>query len=549
MFRKQLLYLTNDRLTAYTWERGALAGGRAFDNDEAGREALSSHLAGAPEIPVYVLADLIEEDFQRENLPHVLGRTRHALVQRRLGQLYRDTPYRQATLQGREKEGRKDDRALFSALTNAELITPWVDAILEQQAALAGIYSPTLLSAALVKKFDLACDHLLLVSFQSGGLRQSYFQGPYLKFSRLTPLADHSPLLSSSAAEEIARTQQFLSSSRLLSYGKPLDVAILAPREGLPQLQAVCRDTPALVHRFLALEDAAQRLGLKTSTRHPLGDQLFLGLLGSGTPAGNYALPAQTRFFRLRQARIALYVLSFASLAGGLLWAGSDVLSSLEFRQQSQQLALETRTALTRQQAIMRSLPPTATSPANMKAAVDIDRMISHNAPNPVVLLGIVSRALDTLPQIRINQLHWQASEGAAASDPANLQQPAARPMPQPGPGGAEPAPPAVLIGIPQKPHQNLLIEGEVAPFQNDYRAALESVRQLADELRKTKLLQVEITQTPLDIKPAAKLQGTAGTEDAAALARFAMRLVMKPDTTPPGPDPVENRSPLVKGN
>lgn len=546
MFRKLLLYLTNDRLTAYTWERGALADGRAFDNDEAGREALSSHLAGAPEIPVYVLADLIEEDFQRENLPHVLGRTRHALVQRRLGQLYRDTPYRQATLQGREKEGRKDDRALFSALTNAELITPWVDAILKQQAALAGIYSPTLLSAALVKKLDLASDHLLLVSFQSGGLRQSYFQGPYLKFSRLTPLADHSPAaVAEIAVQEIAKTQQFLSSSRLLSYGKPLDVAILAPSEGLQQLQAACRDTPALVHRFLALEDAAQRLGLKISTRHPLGDQLFLGLLGRGTPAGQYALPAQIRFFRLRQARIALYVLSVASLAGGLLWSGSSVLSSLEFHQQSQQLALETRTALTRQQAIMRSLPPTATSPANMKAAVDIDRMISRNAPEPAALLGIVSRALDTLPQIRINQLHWQVAEGAAANDPANPQQPA----PQPGPGGAEPAPPAVLIGIPQQPHQNLLIEGEVVPFQNDYRAALESVRRLADELRKTRLLQVEITQSPLDIKPAAKLQGTAGTEDAAALARFAMRLVLKPDTTPQALPPAENRSPLTGGN
>lgn len=547
MFRKLLLYLTNDRLTAYTWERGALADGPVFDNDEAGREALSGHLAGAPEIPVYVLADLIEEDFQRENLPHVLGRTRRALVQRRLGQLYRDTPYRQATPQGREKEGRKDDRALFSALTNAELITPWVDAILKQQAALAGIYSPTLLSAALVKKLDLASDHLLLVSFQSGGLRQSYFQGPYLKFSRLTPLADHSPAaVAEIAAEEIAKTQQFLSSSRLLSYGKPLDVAILAPSEGLPQFQAVCRDTPALVHRFLALEDAAQRLGLKISPRHPSGDQLFLGLLGRGTPAGQYALPAQIRFFRLRQARIALYALSVAALAGGLVWSGSSVLSSLEFHQQSQQLAIETRTALTRQQAIMRSLPPTATSPANMKAAVDIDQMIARNAPEPAALLGIVSRALDTLPQIRINQLHWQASEDAAANDPANPQQPTARPMPQPVPGGAEPAPPAVLIGIPQQPHQILLIEGEVVPFQNDFRAVLESVRQLADELRKTRLLQVEITQSPLDIKPAAKLQGTAGAEDATALARFAMRLVLKPDTTP---QPVENRTPRVGGN
>ncbi|MDP3483596.1 MAG: hypothetical protein Q8S05_09850, partial [Sulfuricella sp.] len=79
VFRRQLLYLTNDQLTAYQWEKGSHSAGRSFPNDETGWEAFSRHLAGSQNTPIYLLADLIEEDFQRDSLPHVLGRSRRAL--------------------------------------------------------------------------------------------------------------------------------------------------------------------------------------------------------------------------------------------------------------------------------------------------------------------------------------------------------------------------------------------------------------------------------------------------------------------------------------
>ncbi len=106
VFRKQLLYLTNDQLTAYQWEKGSHSIGHIFPNDEDGWEDFSLYLGGSHNTLTYLLADLVEEDFQRDTLPHVLGRSRQALVQRRLSQLYRDTPYRQAIRQGREESGR-----------------------------------------------------------------------------------------------------------------------------------------------------------------------------------------------------------------------------------------------------------------------------------------------------------------------------------------------------------------------------------------------------------------------------------------------------------
>lgn len=528
VFRRQLLYLTNDQLTAYQWEKGGYSTGSSFPNDETGWAAFSLHLAGSQDTPTYLLADLIEEDFQLDSLPHVLGRSRQALVQRRLGQLYRDTPYRQAIQQSREEHGRKDDQMLFSALTNVELLKPWLNALLKQKTPLTGIYSAALLSATLIKKLGLVSDNLLLVTHQSNGLRQSFFQGSALKFSRLTPLADHNPdTVADTTARETANTQQFLASARLLQRGKTLDAVILAHGEGLQRLQSVCQDTPAMVHRFLDLSDAAALLGLKTPGSISLCDPLFLSLLGHATPASHYAQAEQTRCFSLWQARLVLYILSAGVVAGALLSAGANSLEALQHYQQSRQMAVYTSVAQSQYQALVRSLPHTAASPQNMKAAVNIEQMISRNAPTPTQLLGIVSRALDALPQIRVDQLHWQVS---AETESADLQQPESAPVPQPSEGDKGVAPTAMLIGIPKNPNQVLLIEGDVTPFGHDYRTALESVRLFAAALGKNKQLKVEITRPPLDVRPTEKLTGKADNENTNTQARFNLKLTLRPE-------------------
>jgi len=526
VFRRQLLYLTNDQLTTYRWEKGSHSAGRSFPNNETGWEAFSLHLAGSQDTPTYLLADLIEEDFQRDSLPHVLGRSRRTLVQRRLGQLYRDTPYRQAILQGREEYGRRDDQMLFSALTNVGLLKPWLDAILQQKVPLTGIYSPALLSATLIKKLGLASDNLLLVTHQSSGLRQSFFQGSALKFSRLTPLADQNlNTVADTTARETANTQQFLASARLLPRGEVLDAVILAHGEDLQRLRSACQDTPAMAHRFLDLADAAAQLGLKNPGSISLCDPLFLFLLGHAAPASHYAQAEQTRSFSLWQVRLVLYILSAGAVAGALLSAGANGLEALQHYQQSRQMDGETRVAQLQYQAVVHSLPPTAASPQDMKAAVNIEQMLTRNAPAPTQLLAIVSRALDTLPQIRIDQLHWHVStKTETADESAESQQP--RPAP-----GIEEQPAGELIGIPQKPSQILLIEGQIDSLRQDYRTALESVRLFAAELSKNKHLHVEITRSPLDIKPTVKLTGNAGAEETDTKARFILKLTLRPES------------------
>jgi hypothetical protein len=226
--RKQLFYLNNNNLTAYAWASGNISVVREFQNDLYGQQEFSTYLAANAKVTAYLLVDLIEESFQRDTIPHVLGKARTTLIKRRLGQIFRDTPFRQGMVQGREKTGRKDDQILFSALTNPVLVKPWVDALIEKKVPLAGIFSLPLLSPILFKKFKLESGPLLLVSHQSSGLRQSYMQDGHVIFSRVTPVFDMRPeAVAETVTQELAKTRQFLASTRQLPIGSMINFSII----------------------------------------------------------------------------------------------------------------------------------------------------------------------------------------------------------------------------------------------------------------------------------------------------------------------------------
>src|SRR3546814_1490663 len=94
------------------------------------------------------------------------------MVERKLNQIYRGTSYRAAHFINREKEKRKDDRFLFIALNNTELIQNWVQVMEEQQAPMVGVYLLPMVSQVIVRRLKLMAPHILLCERLSSGLRQ-----------------------------------------------------------------------------------------------------------------------------------------------------------------------------------------------------------------------------------------------------------------------------------------------------------------------------------------------------------------------------------------
>ncbi len=523
--QKQLFYLTNQELAAYAWQGKALSRVAAFENNEGGRTLFGEYLAQAKVVPSYLLVDVVEEDFQRDSAPHVTGRAREALITRKLAQLYRDTPYRHAELQGRDKGGRKDDRYLFNALTNAELPKAWLAVMLKHAVALAGMYSVPSLSALLFAKLKNGPGPALLVSHQSSGLRQSFFDDGVLRFSRLTPLFDHAPArLAEAFRVETAKTRQFMASTRLLARGAQVTVLVLGSAATLDALGPDMADNADV--RYLPLEtaEAGRIAGVGAFDVGAGCDPLFLALLANARLDSHFPLRDQRHFYQLLQTRATLHAMAGAVALGALVWAAIDVHTTVGLRSEAVRLDRDAAAIELRYQAVMRDLPRTTVAPHNMKAVVDLEAMIARNVPLPSKQMAVLGALLAGLPQLKIDKLQWEAVEGASVLVEPD---PNAAP-PEPAPQGDFPPPPA-LLGVPDKTAQVLRVEGEISPFAGDFRAAIEAVNQLAAQLNSDPKVRAEVTVAPIDTRPTVRLQNKTGGPADELKAPFAMKVTWKP--------------------
>lgn len=520
--RKHLFYLTNQQLVAYAWHGGTLERVIGFDNDDAGRLQFGAYLEHAAPLPSCLLVDVVEEDFQRDSAPHVSGRARQAMLERKLAQLYRDTPFRHAELQGRDKTGRKDDRYLFNALTNAELPRAWLAVMLRHAVPLAGVYSLASLSQVLFNKLKLPRGPVLLVSHQSSGLRQSFFDDGQLRFSRLTPLFDHAPeRLAEAFRLETAKTRQFMASTRLLARGAQVTVTVLASEATLALLAPDMASAAEV--RYLPLESAAAGRAWAAGAFDSAGncDPLYLALLAKAAPATHFALRDQRHFYQLLQARASLYALAGAVALAALVWVAIDLVAIVGLRGETARYQQEAAATELRYQAVVHDMPKTAVTPHNMKSVVDIDTMVSANVPLPTVQMAEISQVLNNLPQLKIRRLRWEALDGPglAAMPLDGSEVPVA-------PGDFPPTP--GQLGLPARTAQVVRLEGEVLPFQGDYRSAINAVLQLTAQLNRNPALQAEVTQQPIDTRPTVKLASKAGdTTD--VRAPFAVKVTWKP--------------------
>ena len=224
----RILFLTARSLTCYRGEGSALALEEKFAADEQGIAGFANFLDSAS-LPFHLVVDLNEEDFRVESVAHVRGRDRQVLLDRKLQQFYRNTDYRSARLQERETGGRRDDRVLFSALTNPDLLGPWVDILIGKRIGIKGISSVPLLMESFAGWLGLdRLPHLLLVNLEEAVLRQTYLQEGRLKFSRLLPR-----IVSDNPAEtvpaECRHTRQYLERLKLLPHDQPLEVHVCPP--------------------------------------------------------------------------------------------------------------------------------------------------------------------------------------------------------------------------------------------------------------------------------------------------------------------------------
>jgi hypothetical protein len=230
MLRKQrLLYLTANRLTAYSLSRGKLAVDASFERGEPGLAAFSAYLAGSHNL-YYLVIDVVEEDYHQDTIPYLGRKDRRQVLARKLSQRYRDTSLALSLSLGYEQAERRNEKVLYASFSNTQQFQPWLTALEQKEVRLAGIYSTALLAPALIKGAKLKVPRCLLVSVQQTGLRQSYVEDGKIRFSRVGRInLEDTAAVAAGCASESARLQQYLVTMRLLpTANTPIDVMVLA---------------------------------------------------------------------------------------------------------------------------------------------------------------------------------------------------------------------------------------------------------------------------------------------------------------------------------
>jgi hypothetical protein len=515
---KLLLCVSEQRATAACWRGGRIVHMEHFARSDLGLAAFRDFLAPHPGTPVFMLVDAAAEDYRIEALPHCSGAERRQMVARKLKQHYRNTPYTAACLQDREPTGRRDDRYLFCALTDAELADRWIGIIRAQALLLAGVYLLPMISAALPGGLRVPGTNILIASAHADSLRLTFLRDRHVRMSRVMRAdaaqgADVTRLFLS----EISNTRLYLHALRSATLDEPLTVLLIDRNDELEHVAAaIVHESPAVECVRAGHADLCTKLRIEPRHLAFSPDSVHLHLLGLGPRAESIAPAAATRRHERHRTRKKIYATCAAITSVAAVWSAVNGWTAYETRAQADEVTRRIANEDAQYQRIAAQFPRSPASGEAMKRTVELSKTLRENAREPLPMMAAISQALQPSPDIVLREFGWTYSG-------TDIQK---------GPDAAVPSAAATpTAASPPARKQSAYLLGEIRPFGGDYRAAIASIEALADRLRRNPhVAEVRTTRMPLDVRPNAILSGTTLESRAqAGSAEFEILIVYEP--------------------
>lgn len=414
---KRILYFDGAELCARLSKRGRLQHEAAFRDEEESLAAFRRYVRSHRDSQFFLVADVADEGFQLEVLPHVRGADRAALLARRLEQHFHGTRYQAAIGLGRQEDGRKDERVLFTALTRPQALEPWLGILSAEKACIVGLFTPALTLPSLLRRLIRQREPCVVVCLGARRIRHTFTQGGELRFSRLTPLSaamrsDPAPV----CAKESERVYQYLEGQRMIPRGSLLPVLVLVHSAQRAGFEQHCRCTAELHYQLIDLESLAKRVGL----RSPLSDSCAAPLLShwvSRHKSMPQLAPAPLRrFHRYRQLRAAAAGIGATLLGASTVTAGALVREGIKLREGTQALELALAAETTRYAGLSEALPPLPLDREDLRALARRYESVEKDSPSPLDLFLPLGRALNRFPDVEIERIEWYASDESPAA-------------------------------------------------------------------------------------------------------------------------------------
>lgn len=514
--------------TVGMWRMGRFISCNVYANDAAGHAKFRLFITSHRYAPVHLIIDAVEEDYRTETMPHSSGSARNEMLKRKLSQVYRNASYRTAQFIGRETDKRRDDRILLMALTNTELLTPWVTILDELEAPLSGAYLLPMVSQLLVKTLKLKQPNLLLMTRQSAGLRQTYFADQQARLSRINPITGmNEQQIENLFLSETEKTRLYLVSLRMIT--RETDIHLVFPSTSAINTDLVeqLAEQQGISAEIIPVEVLAKKVGLSVEllTRYP--DLLHMHVLAKGRIGHNLVPEAQLKNYRLLQAKWGINSASAAAVGIAVFLAASSLLNTFSIKQQIETASQQTQSQQSLYLSVSKDFPKTPIPGGDLKIAVELAQKLDSLSITPKRLMLVLGTAADKQPELIINRLRWTQTEDARVTDtlPGSSTAKATTIQPAPTP----PLPPSGLYEIG-------FVDGEIRNFAGDYRAALESVELFAANLKQHKdVAQVSITLQPFNTSSKNSLQGSTLDQQSrqAETALFQLKVFLKPEVIP----------------
>ena len=505
--QKRLLYLTANRLTAYSRSRSGLAVDAAFERNDAGLAAFSAYVAGSRNL-YYLVVDVVEEDYHQDLIPYLGRKDRAQVLARKLGQRYRDTSLTLSMSLGYEKGERRNEKVLYASFSNTQQIQPWLSALQQGECRLAGIYSTALLAPALIRSAGLKLPRCLLMSAQQTGLRQSYVEDDKIRFSRVGRLdLEDAQSVAATCAGESARMQQYLVTMRALpTAASPIDVIVLAAARYRAALTEACRSSEVLRFHLIDADNQCRAAGLKSFPPDAPCEALFLQAVTAAAPAEQFAQEQHRHHYRVWQIGRGLVTAGAAVLAAGLLFAGVRLLNAYTLRGQIQVNQSQFQALSAEYARVTAKFPATPTSTENLKSTIKLYRMLQAETATPAYLFEEISKALAGFPQVEIEHINWRVGK-----PPAEAGVRGAAPKAAPAAAGA----PGVA---PDTDYALAVVSARVVGARrDDLRSITDMATQFIAALKKNPQLVVLGIHMPFAVTAQDTLSGDIGSKRAIA--------------------------------
>ncbi len=338
---KRFVLIVGDEGSILVFMQGAKVIRRLFapSAQPSHSEAMVDLMKGNPSAPIYVLMDVMDQQYLPQTFPPVSSLSVGGLVKRRLERDFQPDDFKGSLLIGRDKAGRKEWKYLLIALAKTPLVGEWIDCIINLPNELKGIYLVPVEAAHYVEQIGKRLSsakpsswQLLFSHNKISGFRQVVLRDNKLVFTRVSQAIDDAipAVIAGNIEQEILNTIEYLKRLEFRN-NTDLDATVIVSQDVLESLD-LRRFGFAQAHALTPL-NVAEALGLEQAalSADRFGDVVMAAAFGihkkHAIRFSNAYIEKLARYYRAGTAIRAVAAIGVLALVGCIGMAVVDMVS------------------------------------------------------------------------------------------------------------------------------------------------------------------------------------------------------------------------------